>query len=360
MSDQYVRARDPGPPRRPREARVALVVVGATVLTLGGVAIAGLLHDSSNEAVATSEQPAATAAPVTDPPTTPPTTIAAGIAAPAAAPVAAPDAVAEDIADPEPAPDNAVAATDEPAGCKLDVDGLTVGASGPEVQCLQQALRDAGFYDGQINASYDSATAEAVSRMQTDRGLYVDGEVGRETGKSLGIWPDEASFVVHTPAPPEGAEDTSGFPLSPVAVSGDDPNLPPLPPDSGSGRRVVYDRKGQRVWAVGEDNQVIRSWLVSGSQYENEVPGTHKVLSRSEESTAWNGKAILPLMIRWYRTEKGHLGFHGIPIHVSDGSVYQTTEELGTRLSGGCQRQHNVDAQFMWGFATVGTPVVVT
>ena len=34
--------------------------------------------------------------------------------------------------------------------------------------------------------------------------------------------------------------------------------------------------------------------------------------------------------------------------------------ELGTRLSGGCQRQHNLDAQFMWGFATVGTKVVVT
>ena len=165
---------------------------------------------------------------------------------------------------------------------------------------------------------------------------------------------------MRTPPPPEGAVDRSGFELSPVAVSGDDPALPPLPADSGSGRRVVYDRAGQRVWAVDDNDQVIRSWLVSGSQYDNEVPGTHEVFGRSEQSSAWNGKAILPLMIRWYPTDIGNLGFHGIPVRVADGSDYQTTEELGTRLSGGCQRQHNTDAAFMWEFATVGTTVVVT
>ena len=37
-----------------------------------------------------------------------------------------------------------------------------------------------------------------------------------------------------------------------------------------------------------------------------------------------------------------------------------TEAELGTRLSGGCQRQANADARFMWNFAPVGTPVVVT
>ena len=61
----------------------------------------------------------------------------------------------------------------------------------------------------------------------------------------------------------------------------------------------------------------------------------------------------------YLRTDLGHIGFHGIPTSVFDGSVYQTTDELGTRLSGGCQRQHNLDAMFMWGFAPVGTTVVV-
>jgi hypothetical protein len=29
-------------------------------------------------------------------------------------------------------------------------------------------------------------------------------------------------------------------------------------------------------------------------------------------------------------------------------------------LSGGCQRQHDLDAAFLWAFADVGTTVVVT
>src|SRR5262249_15726511 len=134
---------------------------------------------------------------------------------------------------------------------------------------------------------------------------------------------------------------------------------PPVPADSGSGRRVVYERKSQRVWAVDKDGTTIRSWLVSGSKFNNEVAGVHKVYSRSEKSTAWNAKATLPMMIRWYKTHTGNRGFHGIPIHNSDGTPYQTEDELGTRLSGGCQRQANRDATFMWAFAQIGTTVVV-
>ena len=121
----------------------------------------------------------------------------------------------------------------------------------------------------------------------------------------------------------------------------------------------MYSRAGQRVWAVDENDTVIRSWLVSGSKYNNETPGTHEVYSRSEVSTAWNGKAFLPHMIRWLKTDIGNIGFHAIPLHRSDNSPYQTEAELGSRLSGGCQRQANADADFMWEFAQIGTVVVV-
>ena len=195
-------------------------------------------------------------------------------------------------------------------------------------------------------------------QYQAAENLFVDGVVGRESAMALDIWPDEESLVVRTPPPPEGAMDSTGYLLSPVASVGD--AAPPLPADSGSGRRVVYDRAGQRVWAVDDNERIIRSWLVSGSTYSNEQPGTHTVYSRSEMSTAWNGKAWLPQMIRYQQTEIGHIGFHAIPLHVSDDTPYQTTDELGTRLSGGCQRQHNLDAAFLWAFADVGTTVVVT
>jgi hypothetical protein len=64
-------------------------------------------------------------------------------------------------------------------------------------------------------------------------------------------------------------------------------------------------------------------------------------------------------MVRWLKTQRGAIGFHGIPIHVEDGSPYMTEDELGQRLSGGCQRQANRDADFTWAFADVGTTVVV-
>src|SRR5690606_2370991 len=164
---------------------------------------------------------------------------------------------------------------------------------------------------------------------------------------------------VRTPPPPAGAKDLWGMALSPVASAGDD--APPMPDDTGQGTgyRIVYSRAMQRVWAVNDAEQVVRSYLVSGSQYHNEVPGRHEVYSRSEVTTAWNGAADLPLMVRWLDTERGAIGFHAIPNHRDTGEPYQTTEQLGDKLSGGCQRQHMLDAQFMWAFGEVGTPVYV-
>jgi len=234
---------------------------------------------------------------------------------------------------------------------------IGAGATGADVSCIQNALLKIGLLNGPVKGSYDSSTRDAVIKFQTDRELFIDGKVGRETAINLGIWPDEGANIIRTPPPQSGEKDLIGMPLSSVASAGQ--MAPPLPENSGKGRRIVYDRKGQRVWAIDKKGQIVRSWLVSGSMYGNEVKGTHKVYSRSEVTTAWNGKATLKKMVRWLKTERGALGFHEIPVRRSDKKVYQTEEELGERLSGGCQRQAKRDADFMWKFATVGTPVIV-
>jgi lipoprotein-anchoring transpeptidase ErfK/SrfK len=250
-----------------------------------------------------------------------------------------------------------VGSVDDETGCRITERSIGGGSTGASVSCLQTALIAAGYLSGTPTGTYDGATAAAVRTLQTEKDLFVDGIAGRETGLALGIWPDEASLVVHTPAPPKGTLDLLGYPLSSVASAGSD--APPLPENSGTGRRLVYSRAGQRIWAVDKNERVVRSWLVSGSKYGNELPGTHEVYSRSEVTTAWNGKAYLHKMVRWLKTERGNIGFHSIPIHVSDGTVYQTEAELGQRLSGGCQRQAPLDAAFVWDFAQVGTKVVV-
>jgi len=242
-------------------------------------------------------------------------------------------------------------------GCTTAARSMRMGAAGEGVTCLQRALKAVGVYDGPATGEFDEKTNSAVVEFQRQFDLYVDGVVGEETASLLKVWPDNGVAVVRTPEPAAGAVDLWGVTLSPVASAGVD--APPVPADSGSGYRVVYDRTGQRAWAIDGDERVIRSWLVSGSTFSNERPGTYEVYSRSELSTAWHGEAFLPYMVRYLRTDLGHIGFHGIPTSVTDGSVYQTTDELGTRLSGGCQRQHDLDAMFMWGFAPVGTTVVV-
>lgn len=330
----------------------SIVILGAAAI---GIVVTGGNNDGSDDTLLISEAPAADAEAAADLDAA--SEIISATENNDEAFVEMIDVELAGITDPDPDGDEG---TDSRAdgGCTIGALSLRLGATGDGVVCLQDALADAGHYTGESNGDFDQATFNAVQSYQVAEDLFVDGVVGRESALSLDIWPDEESLVTRTPEPAPGATDLWGVELSPVASAGDD--APPLPENSGSGYRVVYDRAGQRVWAVDDNERIIRSWLVSGSTYSNELPGTHTVYSRSEVSTAWNGKAYLPLMIRYLKTERGNIGFHGIPTKVSTGEVYQTTEELGTRLSGGCQRQHNTDAQFLWGFAPVGTTVVVT
>ena len=218
-------------------------------------------------------------------------------------------------------------ASSEP--CTIPMKALRPGTSGKNVLCLQQALVKNNYLE-KVTGTYDVATQVAVTALQTKKDLFVDGIAGRETALALGIWPDENLLVVRTPPPAQGAKDSLGFLLSSVASTG--ASAPALPANSGSGRRLVFERAGQRVWAVDKNNEIIRSWLVSGSKYNNETPGTHQVYSRSEITTAWNGRAFLKKMVRWLKTAIGAIGFHQIPVHRSDNTVYQTEAELGTRL----------------------------
>jgi len=275
---------------RDREAKIAIVVVVGTAIGLIAIAQAG--GGGETDAASAVQIQAISAAESDETGTTVP----AGTSPDGASTA---DAVAstttQDLPDLDMVDAETSAALSSGGGCTMTVLSLRHGESGESVSCLQGALAAAGYFTGAVSGQFDNDTYEAVRRMQEERNLYVDGVVGRETALSLEIWPDEESFVVRTPAPSPGAVDSLGYPLSSVASAGAD--APPLPANSGSGRRIVYERAGQRVWAVDKNDNIIRSWLVSGSQYTNEVPGTHQVYSKSDVSTAWNGKAFLPLML---------------------------------------------------------------
>jgi lipoprotein-anchoring transpeptidase ErfK/SrfK len=132
-----------------------------------------------------------------------------------------------------------------------------------------------------------------------------------------------------------------------------------LPDDSGDGRRIVFDQGDQRVWLVGADGDVERSYLVSGSRYDNLRPGTYAVQSRTRDATAFDGSGTMEYFVRFATGFSEPIGFHSVPVD-NTGALEQTEDQLGTPLSAGCVRQWKPDAIALWDFAPVGTTVVVT
>ena len=136
------------------------------------------------------------------------------------------------------------------------------------------------------------------------------------------------------------------------------PEFPPLPRDSGSGRRIVYSVPQQRVWLVEADEVVSASWLVSGRRGIPK-PGTYTVFSRSRWSSANGGKVRMEFMVRFVKTKGLAIGFHSIPVD-RRGRQIQSEEELGQPRSKGCVRQRRADAEHLWNWAPDGTVVRVT
>jgi len=132
-----------------------------------------------------------------------------------------------------------------------------------------------------------------------------------------------------------------------------------LPADSGTGRRVVFSEGQQRVWLIGPNGGVRRSYLVSGSLTDNLDPGTYQVYSRSLNAIGIDDSGTMKFFVRFTQGDTGAaIGFHDIP--VDDGARVQTVDELGTPTSHGCIRQKTADAKALWQFAQLGATVVVT
>ena len=139
----------------------------------------------------------------------------------------------------------------------------------------------------------------------------------------------------------------------PPAPSGD----VPVPAESGEGRRVVFDQGAQRVWLVNADGSVERTYLVSGSIYDNLQPDSYSVYSRSRHAWGVDDSGTMRFMVRFAHGTSAAIGFHDIP--VLDGKKVEPRSALGTPQSHGCIRQTTPDAKALWDFAPLGTEVVV-
>ncbi|MCE7078764.1 hypothetical protein [Streptomyces sp. ST2-7A] len=136
---------------------------------------------------------------------------------------------------------------------------------------------------------------------------------------------------------------------------------PPLPPDSGTGARVVYSLGEQRVWlvetaddtatdAAGPDGETV---VHSHTVYPSPVrpgPGEYEVTWRAEATTGSDGVAITDVVV-FTSVGDAVIGFST----AEDGSI---PDPDGTERTGGI-RQSAADGEIMWSIATIGFPVVV-
>ena len=195
---------------------------------------------------------------------------------------------------------------------------------------------------GGIGLLPSTAETTPVSHEQTQQAALAAAPVKRQEPAEQrdAVKGDEARFR---------ATDSNRSELAKAALE--------LPADSGEGRRVVFDQSAQRVWLVGSEGRVQRTYPVSGSIEDNLQPGTYEVYSRSMQAWGIDDAGTMKYMVRFAHGENAAIGFHDIP--VKDGELVQTRDQLGTALSHGCIRQWRPDAKALWQFAPVGTTVVV-
>jgi hypothetical protein len=132
---------------------------------------------------------------------------------------------------------------------------------------------------------------------------------------------------------------------------------PPVPAESGEGRRIVYSNSEQRVWLVEADGSIFDSYLVSGKKGVP-APGDYAVYSKSELASAGHGGITMHNMVRFAHGTNLPIGFHSIP-NDGNGRPLQTEEQLGEYHSAGCVRQSPGEAAELYEWAQIGTVVVV-
>ena len=72
---------------------------------------------------------------------------------------------------------------------------LKQGSTGSTVKQVQQKLKNWGYYKGSVDGIFGSKTKEAVKYFQRKNGLTVDGIVGNQTLKALGMSAGSSSNV---------------------------------------------------------------------------------------------------------------------------------------------------------------------
>ena len=132
-----------------------------------------------------------------------------------------------------------------------------------------------------------------------------------------------------------------------------------LPGGSGTGRRIVYQQSSMHLWVIDADGTIIRDYPVTGRPGWPLV-GTYHVFSKAVSTASPKYGVTFGWMVRFAHGRELSIGFHSIPRSMKTGLPIQSESSLGAPIGhGGCVRQRAVDAKWLYGWAAIGTTVVV-
>jgi len=161
------------------------------------------------------------------------------------------------------------------------------------VERVQQALKDQGFYYGEVTGEMNANVTAAIRRYQIRNGLQVSGELNSETLQSLGIDSSGSARPATKPASPSPAaplkpdeqspsESTNVTPAPPTQPFGGAPEdqqiypSNPVPPGTSSGG-VLAGTPFEAAPPVVQRNVVLSAQIVLARRglYHEEVNGLY-------------------------------------------------------------------------------------
>jgi peptidoglycan hydrolase-like protein with peptidoglycan-binding domain len=104
------------------------------------------------------------------------------------------------------------------------IASLTLARADQMIESVQQALKDQGFYYGEVTGEMNADLTAAVRRYQIRSGLQVNGELNSETLQSLGTNSSGSAHPAARAAAPSPAASSPGE-RSPVEAA----NMTPVP-----------------------------------------------------------------------------------------------------------------------------------
>jgi LysM repeat protein len=129
------------------------------------------------------------------------------------------------------------------------------------------------------------------------------------------------------------------------------------PAAAPASRQILVDISEQHMY-VYENGGLLWSWVTStGERGRDTAPGNYSVLNKIPNAYASTWNLWMPSWLGIYWAGRLQNGIHALPI-LSDGSQLWAGW-LGTPVSYGCVILDNAEAQTLYNWAEVGTPVTV-